>query len=315
MAYLSYGGMKLSDYMPGFESELPRVWGEHRIPGQRGKLLEDLGEGSLATSVVLQFVGAKRNDYTKVAEHFQKNPRADLVHPLRGTRRTAWKRWREKQEFTKAGDAVIVEISFEDAVLSQPDDFKAGVSAAAQEAQAQGAAAEASAQAYQAKVNARPDLALRARVNAVVAQVHTVVVMINQYAAAAKSAFQLGVFNPASVNALVTIPPLVSAVTVQLNAAGRPLDIQSTVRSLEMALKACTDLDRQIKAAQPIPIETTVMRTPGQSIYSFVQQWYPGVQRVKQREIAMSILRLNRQIKRPSLIPMGTVVTRPSVQA
>lgn len=315
MGYLSWAGTKISIYAPGFESELPRRWGKHVIPGQRGTLQEDLGEGALSTSFTLQFVGQYRNDYTKIAELFQKNPRADFEHPLRATRRSVWTKWRERQEFTKAGDAVLVDITVEDAVLSQPDNFKAGVSAAAQDASAQAAAANASAQSYQSRVNLRPDLAFRARVAAVVAQVQAVTAAITTYATAAKNAFGLGVWDPALRNQLVTLPPLVSAVTTQLNAIGRPIDIQSTVSALELALRSCTEVDRQLKLAQPVPIQTVVMRTPGQSIYSFVQTWYPGVARPKQRELVQAILRLNRQIQTPSLIPVQTVVVRPLVNA
>jgi hypothetical protein len=69
-----------------------------------------------------------------------------------------------------------------------------------------------------------------------------------------------------------------------------------------------------IRSAQPIPIETLVTRHPGQSIYAFVQQHYgrSGKAPADMRALVGLILRLNRQIRRPSLIPSGTLVVRPA---
>src|SRR5262245_17739608 len=125
MARLTFGGLDLSPFAPGFDSEIARRWGVHTIPGQRGALQEDLGDGTLETTVQLAFV--KVDDYNKVLDALDKKPRADLVHPRRGTRRSVVRRIREAVKWTQQGEEVtVVTLTFADAALSEPDQFRGG---------------------------------------------------------------------------------------------------------------------------------------------------------------------------------------------
>jgi hypothetical protein len=289
------------------------------IPGQRGALQEDMGDGSLGTSITLQFAGATaQQDYDEVLKLFQRNRREDLVHPLRGTRRSIWRRWREEQRWTQQGNATIVEVSFEDAVLSEPDQLtQGGPSTQAQEVRAQSVAADRAAATQQTRIAGRsPDLAnlaLRAKIASAITFVGVATSRARAYADAALDSFATDQYDPALLHDLRALPVAVEAAQVAMRATGPAAEINAAVIGLELMLAAATRLDATIRASQPIPIETRVTRAPGQSIYQFVQVHYTRKKTPQQmRDIVRTILRWNRNIRRPDLIPIDTIVIRPA---
>ena len=69
-----------------------------------------------------------------------------------------------------------------------------------------------------------------------------------------------------------------------------------------------------IRANQPVPVETEVTSPGGQSIYAFVMAHYAGKNKTsaEMRDLVRLILRLNKNIRTPNLIPQGTIVVRPA---
>lgn len=309
------GEIDLGKYAPGFDSSVQGRWGRHPIPGQSGDLKEDLGDGSLRTNVPLAFIGATASDYYKVVPVLSRKRRGVLMHPRRGSRQSVVMEIRERCDWTTQGNATtFVDVVFEDAILNQADQFTAGPAARAQQVQTQSQAADAAAETVRERAFSRTDLSLRQRAVTFQAAVSSATAAARIYAVAALDAFALGLYGPPLQNQLRALPPLVSAAQVAGRLAGVAADTQATSLALEVMLFAATQLDAAIQAAQPIPILTMVTRQPGQNIYAFVQQHYgnSGKTPADMRALVGLILRLNRQIRRPSLIPSGTVIVRPA---
>ena len=303
----------LGRYAPGLESQIAGDWGRHKIPGQQGRLAEDLGDGSLHTKIKLQFVGATAADYYVIIPALSKSRRGVLGHPRRGSRRTIIASIREEILWTERGESTFVDIDFEDEIIGQASGFKSGPSALAQATVAQSRTADSAVLALQTVVFARPDLVARANVLVAVADVQASTAAARDYAAAAQDSFSLGFYGPSVQAQLLAMPALVQSAQVALRRVGPAADIQASSLALEVMLFSASQLDVAIRAAQPIPIETTVRRQPGQNIYAFVQQYYgrSGKSPDDMRALVGLILRLNPHIRNPALIPEGTIVVRP----
>jgi hypothetical protein len=300
-------------YAPGLESQVQGRWGRHVIPGQKGDLKEDLGEGSLLTRVKLQFVGATYPDYFTVVPALSKSRRGTLLHLLRGSRQVVITSLREEMLWTERGESVLVDVDLEDAIIGQADSFRAGPSARAQTVVSQSRTADAAMTTLQTKIFDRTDLQARVFVLQAAAAVSATTAAARTYAAAAQESFSLGLYGPSVQAQLRALPLSVQSSLAALRRVGPAADIQETVLALEVMLFSAMQLDVAIRAAQPIPIETKVTRQPGQSVYAFVQQHYgkSGKTPAEMRNLVSLILRLNKQIRRPSLIPSGTLVVRP----
>lgn len=310
------GDLDFSKFAPGFDSEVARRWGRHPIPGQRGQLLEDLNDGSLSTSV--QCVFFDLSDYNQYMDALAKYPRGQLVHSRRGTRRSALTKVHESVRWTQRGEATIVDLTFEDAALSEADQFKAGPAAQAQQVRAQGAAAIASTVVQTARINARrvdaANLRLRQLIQKAAALVAAVAGTSRSYADAAMAAWQSGIFNPGLPQQLRALPAQVELASLALRTTGPTYEVQAAVVALEMMLAGANGLDAAIRASSPVPIETEITRPGGQSIYAFVQQHYSrkGKTPAQLRELVRLILSWNR-LRRVDLIPMGELVLRPAL--
>lgn len=308
------GEIDLGQYAPGFKSSIQGRWGRHPIPGQQGDLKEDLGDGSLQTTVRLQFVGRKSRDYYSVLEVLTNQRRGVLLHPRRGSRPTIVASISEETDWTTQGnESTFVDVVFEDAVLNTAAQFAAGPAARTAEVNSQSIAADQYAQALRDQAFTRRDINLRRFATSAQTAVGVSTTAARTYAAAALEAFSLGLYGPPLQNQLRTLPSLVAAAQIATRKVGPAADTQSTVLALESMLFAATQLDAAIEAAQPIPIRRLVTRHPGQSIYAFVQANYGASNRTPadMRALVGLILRLNRQIVRPSLIPSGTWVVGP----
>lgn len=303
----------LSRYVPGFESEIAGQWGKHRIPGQRGVLQEDLGEGALTTVVELQFAGATLVEYAAVMNDMNRRRRGLLFHPRRGARQVVITRFRERVKYTDSGEATLVQVFFEDAVVVVVDQFKNGPSAAAQQVTAQALFVEQAVATYRARVFQARDLLRRKLVTAAEIATLASTAAAQTYSTQAQEAFTFGLYDPAVRAQLNGLPPLVQVAQTALRASGRPFEIQDPVTGLEVMLYAARQLDAAIRANQPIPVETEVTRSPGQGIYAFVQQHYgrSGKTPDELRNLADLILRINPKVRRPSMIPVGTWLIRP----
>lgn len=316
LAYKPIDGeqIDLGQYIPGLRSQIAGRWGKHAIPGQRGALQEDLGEGSLATSVRLQFVGRTQGDYAAVIGAMSRKRRGLLIHPRRGTRKTVITQMSEEIRYTDAGESTFVDISFEDAIAPQADAFTSGPSAQAQQVTGFANAADVTAASWRAKVFSRPNLPARVLADLAVVAVTAATDRARAYSVAAQEAFSLGLYDPAVNADLGALSPLVQEASAALRRAATAGAIQDTVVSLEVMLDAARQLDQAIRANQPVPIQTTITRSPGQSVYAFVQQHYgrAGKTPGEMRDLVTLILRLNRHIRRPSLIPVDTRVIRPA---
>lgn len=308
--------LELWRYAPGFDSEIARRWGKHVIPGQRGQLMEDIGDGSLSTPVQLTFTTI--DDYNKVMRPLTSSPRGQLIQPLRGTRRSVLTHVRESMRWTQRGEVTVVDLTFEDAALSEPDQFKAGPAAQAQQLRVAAAAAQAVGTAQQARITARrvdnANLRLRGLVAKAIIAVAAVATAGTDYAAAAMASWSSGNYDPTLRNQLQALPALVELAQIALRSTGPAFEIQEGITQLEMVLAAATGLDSAIRASQPLPIETEVTQPGGQSLYQFVQRHYArtGKTPAQMRELALTIVRWNRSMRTPSLIPMGDIVVRPA---
>jgi len=303
----------LGKYAGGVESEVAGRWGRHPIPGQKGDLKEDLGDGSLKTTVTLQFVGKLKADYAPVIGAMSKNRRGVLLHPRRGARNSVIDRFRERVQYTDSGEATIVTVYFEDAVIGQADAFTAGPSARAQQVVNQAQTADQADATLQALIFSRPNLQARAFMVTATSLVTTATDTARAYAAAAQESFSFGVYDPVVQAQLLSMPAQVQAATVALQRVSTAADTQETVLALEVMLFNATQLDVAIRTAQPIPIEVEITKAPGQNIYQFCQQRYgkSGKTPADMRQFAQLILRLNPNIRTPALLPVGSVVVAP----
>jgi hypothetical protein len=305
----------IGKYAPGYEGSQAMRWGRHPIPGQDGDLKEDLGTNPLQTRALMQFIGPVAADYYQIVPILSKHRRGQLQNPRRGARTSVVMEIRERVDWTTQGAATtFVDVTWEDAVLNQADQITAGPGARQQQVLNQAAAADSAAQAVRDKAFTRLNLTIRARAVSMQVAVGTATAAARNYCTAALDAFQLGVYGPSLQNQLRALVPLMQAAQVAARLAGTAADTQETVLALEVMLFAATQLDAAIRAAQPIPVQTTITRLPGQGIYAFVQQVYgrSGKQPADIRALAGLILRLNPHIRRPSLIPAGTVIVRPA---
>lgn len=314
--YTPTGGQSidLGQYAPGFQSEIAGKWGVHSIAGQRGAWKEDLGDGDLKTNVRLQFVGKTAAKYYEVISAISANRQGVLLHPRRGSRDSIVRSIREEVNFTERGNTTtLVDIIFEDRVVGEAFNFKGGPGARTQQVISQAALTEAAAADLRDLIFSRPNLEIRALMVTAQGLVTTSTATARSYATAAQQAFSLGLYDPTVQAQLLALPPQVQAATQALQLVSTAADIQATVLSMEVMLFAATQLDVAVRAAQPIPIETRITRSPGQTIYGFVQQCYgaSGKQPADMRALVSLILRLNPQIRRPLFIPAGTVVVRP----
>lgn len=302
-------------YAPGLQSNIAGKWGRHSIPGQKGQLLEDLGDGVLMSKLHLEFVGGTAEDYYTVIPAISRRRQGTLQHPRRGAVNVGIINIREEILWTERGiNTTVVDIDLEASSTNQADSFRAGPSARAQSTVSQANAADAANATLQAKIFGRPDLTLRALMLTATANVRASTDAARSYAGAAQESFSLGLYGPSLQAQLQALPPMVSVAQVALRRVGPAADIQETQLGLESMLFSATQLDLAIRAAQPIPIQTKITRQPGQQLYAFVQQHYgrSGKQPAEMRALAGLILRLNPNINRPSLIPAGSIIVRPA---
>jgi hypothetical protein len=204
-------------------------------------------------------------------------------------------------------------VDLEDAVVGQASGFRAGPSALSQKVTEQSVATDAFMLTLRQRVFARPDLGARALAVAAQDAVTASTTAARAYATTAQEAFTLGLYGPTTQQDLIALTPLVQAGLRAVRLVGSAADIQDTIIGSEVMLYAATQLDAAIRAAQPIPITSIVRQQPGQSIYSFAQQHYSqsGKTPAQMRDLVGLILRLNKNIRTPSLIPDGTRVVRP----
>lgn len=311
---LTFDGVELHKWASGFQSKLPGAWAEHRIPGQRGALQEDLGEGVLDTRVTLQFAGpTAREDYNKVMKALRKR-RGEFNHPIRGPKTCILSEVVESMDWSKQGNVIRLELSLKEAVLNKPDQFQSSPSTFAQGVLSQAAQAQTSAEQFQKQMFAKfPfDINIRSQVLLAVDRVQGFVRAANTYASIGLSVFQEGELGLDLVNQLQALPEFASEAEKHLLALGQPTHIQSILLAVEQCLYAATQFDRALRAYLPPPIVTLVSQSPGQSIYSFVEAWYPEKTRDQQLALIPLLLKLNRGIRNPSLIPMGFRLLRPA---
>jgi hypothetical protein len=303
--------INLGKYAPGLKSSIQGRWGRHVLPGQQGDLKEDLGDGSLRTTVRLNLI--TKDDYNAVVPVISRKRRGLLVHPRRGTRQSVITDITEDIEYTERGEVTIVDVVFEDAVVGQASGFRAGPSARSQQVVSLGQTVLGAVLALRERIFRSPDLGLRTLMLSAQDKTTSTVSAATDYANAAQEAFTFGLYGPSVQAQLLALPPQVQDSIVALRLVGPSADTQDTVFGLESMLFAATQLDVAIRAAQPIPITTYVRRQPGQSIWSFVQQHYgtSGKTPADMRNMATLILRLNKQIRNPVLIREGTAVVRP----
>ena len=147
--------INLGRYAPGFENQITGRWGRHPIPGQKGDLKEDLGDGSTVTKVKLQFVGATSPDYFTVLPALSRRRRGTLSDPRRGARQVVITSLREEEMWTERGDAILVDVDFESAIIGEADSFRSGPSARTQAVVSQSRAADS---ALTTATPARPDV-------------------------------------------------------------------------------------------------------------------------------------------------------------
>ncbi len=307
--------INIGQYMPGLQSELMYRWGRHPIPGQSGSLKEDLGTGDLKTRVTLQFVGKTANDYYTVLAAISQSRRGTLLHPRRGSRQTIIVSIRESVDFvSKGNETTLVDIEFEDWLIGQAYNFKAGPSGRSQQVVSEAANTLDLVGSLKTLIFSRPNLDLRALMLKAETNVTTATTLAMNYAAAAQESFTLGLYDPIVQAQLIAIPAAVQLATQSLQNVTGASDTQPSINAMEVMLFAATQLDVAIRASQPVPIETVVTRTPGQSIYAFVQQWYGRSQKTpaQMRDMVNVILRINPSIRKPLLIPEGTVIVRPA---
>lgn len=316
MADLTYtpdGGaeINLGKYAPGYKSAIAGKWGVHVLPGQQGSLKEDLGDGDLKTSVRLQFVTP--DDYNAVVPVLSTKRRGLLLHPTRGSRQTVIRELREERTWTESGNATMVDVEFEDAVVGQAYGFKAGPSARSGTVVSSSYGADQAMAELRTVIFARPNLLARSAVVSAQAACTASTTAARSYAAAALDAFALGLYGPTTRQNLLALTPLVQDALIATRLVSSAADIQPTINALEIMLFSATQLDQAIRDAQPIPITVTIRQQPGQSIYSFAQMRYgqSALTSAQMRDRASLILRLNPQIRRPSLIPEGTQVVCP----
>lgn len=312
---LQFDGIELHKWAPGFNSQISGNWAEHRIPGQRGALQEDLGDGVLCTKVALQFVGPTfRQDYNQVMTGLTKNRRGELHHPTRGSKLCVLTDIVETMDWTKQGNAIRVELTFKEAVVHTPDSFNGGPATQAQAVKnhAEDTQNQANGLKKQVYVKFPFNVLRRSAVLLALDAVHGYLRAALTYASSALDAFQEGRLALELVNQLQALPGLVSQAERLLAQNGTVMQIQPIITSMEQCLYAATQLDAAIRANLPPPIVTVVSKSPGQSIYSFVQTWYPHKTRSQQLGLVDILLQLNRGIRRPSLIPFGFRVVRPA---
>lgn len=315
--YTPKGGKEidLGKYAPGFQAEIAGKWGVHPIPGQRGAWKEDLGDGDLKTQVRLQFVGKTAPDYYEVIPAISATRQGVLLSPRRGARQSIIRNIREEVQFVERGNnTTVVDVFFEDRVIGEADSFRGGPSAFNQKIRSSVTDVIVLVASLRELIFSRPDLVIRALMVKAQELVFAATDTAVAYAESAQTAFSLGLYDPTVQAQLLTITPQVQAATAALQAVSTAADIQATVLAMEVMLFSATQLDVAVRAAQPIPIETTITRTPGQSIYAFVQQCYgtSGRKPADIRALAGLILRLNPEIRRPLFIRTGTVVVRPA---
>jgi len=318
----SQGGIEpinLGRWAPGFTSEIDGKWGVHQLPGQRGQLMEDLGDGALITPVQLIFSGPTAiTDYNTVLDAITKTRRGTLMHPRRGKKNVIVRKVREEVRWTERGDTTIVDITFEESTLNQPDQFKGGPSVYASNVQNQAKAANDAAAAQSARIARRAFsyaiIALRRVMATAQFLVNNAAAGCVSYADAALLAFSQSAFDAALQIQLRGLPPSVQAAQVAIRKCGPPSEVQPTIIALERMLYSCAQLDAAIRANQPVPVETEITAPGGQSVYAFVMQYYAGKQKTpaEMRDLVRLILRLNKNIRTPNLIPQGTIVVRPA---
>lgn len=316
MTYTPKGGtaIDIGRFAPGLTMEVEGKWAPHVLPGQRGQLMEDLGDGALMIPVQLIFVEPK--DYEQVVPAISKTRRGKLLTPRRGTKNVILRRIREENRWTERGDTTIVDLQFEEASLNTADEFRQGpsvfASGAKEQAQSANTAATSLTEKYAKRAFSYSIIALRKLISAASYLIGVAAAAGTDYAEAALQSYSRASYDPALLQRLQSLPATVAAAQTALRRAGRAQDTYAADIALERMLYNCTQLDAAIRAAQPVPIETEVTRAGGQSIYAFVSAHYATKQPSEMRELARLILRINRNIRRPDLIPQGTIVVRPS---
>lgn len=348
---LSFGSVDLGRYAPGFDGEIAGRWISHEIPGLAGALQEDLGDGRYGLRVPLQFAGPRaQRDYNQVMQALQAaGRRGTLLVPLRGARSSILRSIRESMRYTTQGNAILVELAFEDASLAQPFDFRGGPQAQAGEARAQADAADQKIAAQKDRVFKVYKLNLQLRQRAVDAQaaVGDFTAQLRGYVNAALSVGSTAIFlantavNTGSAVALQgvslvrqaggfaagavatyqeaqaklrALPGSYEKAAAAVRAIGTGAATgQPTIASLEQALHAAAQLDQALRLAQPIPIESVVTRQPGQTLYAFVAEKYAGspLTPPQLRALVRAILQLNR-LRTPGFLPSGTRILRPA---
>lgn len=316
MADLTYtpdGGdeINLGKCAPGYKSTIAGKWGVHTLPGQQGSLKEDLGDGDLRTTIRLQFPTTA--EYDAIVPILATKRRGVLLHPTRGARQSVIRELREEQTWTESGDARLVDVDFEDAVVGQASGFRAGPAARSQTVVQQSYAADEAMTTLRETIFARPNLAARTLVVTAQTACTASTTAARSYATSAMEAFSLGLYGPTTRQDLLALTPLVQNVLITTCLVSSAADIQTTINALEIMLFSATQLDEAIRAAQPIPVTVFIRQQPGQSVYSFAQSRYgrTALNPAQMRDRVSLIMRLNPNIQRPSLIPEGTAVVCP----
>lgn len=350
MNKLTFAGVDLSKWSPEFSSEIQGRWVAHEIPGLPGALQEDLGDGKLGTRVPLIFAGpSAQTDYAKVLSQLAAaGRRGPLLHPLRGARSSILKSIREAMRYTSQGNAITVDLTFEDAALAQPFAFQGGPQAQAGRARELAAQVDAKITALEARVNQvyRFNLTVRTKTLQALAEVETFTAQIRAYLTAALAVGSTAVYlanavvnaglglalqgvgvtrqvGNAAASAVTTyqqaaaqlrgLPAAYDRAAASVRAIGAPGLGQETCVAMEQALHAATQVDEALQAQQPVPIESTVTRSPGQTLYGFIAEKYEGAALTAQqkRALAGTIRQLNR-IRNPSFLPYGMRIVRPA---
>jgi len=349
MQALTFAGVNLSPWSPEFNSEVAGRWIAHEIPGLSGALQEDMGDGKLGTRVPLTFAGASaQRDYSKLLSALAAaGRRGQLLHPLRGARSSVLRSVKESMKYTSQGNAIVVELAFEDAALALPFDFKGGPQAQAGKARALATATDVKAVALRDKLFRvyALNLSLRSRATAALAQVEDFTAQVRDYITVGLSVGTTAIYlanaaiNTGSALALQgvgvvrqtgnatagavasyqearaklrSLPGTYERAAASVRAVGVSGG-QETINGMEQTLYAATLLDQALQDQQPLPVESVVTRAPGQTLYGFISEKYEGsaLTPAQKRALAVAILQLNR-IRNPSFIPAGTVIVRPA---
>lgn len=271
---LSFDGVSLHEWAPGFDSGIKGKWAEHALIGRKGALQEDQGDGVLGTNVTLVFADNRgsgsstdsdskrkaiygktaREQYDAVMAAITKRRRGVLVHPLRGSRQSILDEIKESMEWTQKGNTITVQLKFLDAELDFVEQFRGGSAALAQQAMAQVQQAQVGTQEQQQRIFGRSTLNLPARQAALtaVSMVNTYAEQVNTYATLALQASNAGLAQLAGILEQPATPGATGVAQAAALAAGTaPLSIRAALQQLGEVRQR----GRQLPAAMQLATE------------------------------------------------------------